>query len=359
MIFSAVPPEDAVNKTIPDHSPLWKEFLSKGKLVARTGNVTIADLIAAALNGIVDTYRHNRGGNNGIGVVNKVTVENVSNDLNLYALGQCTMCLTPYEHVNPINQVILADFHSRLQGLLVRWWSGTMTKKELNFELSLAIVPKEEFISVYTKLNAAQKHGSRARILNPDLAYGCLVQRLMKKLGPSAVGAFQGKFLSMLSCILWAMTRFDRYDTRSYLSVEKNAWIGYDVYSLRTESTAYQNKPAGTITVEEKDLDDLAVAIDSWFEYSRNVRALGKKMPDISKIVNSSGWFGIFVVDKLAAEPSLPDRINVIANRTISNIVTMATECPDALHGSYKDQVRRYNLIMKLLCNRSKSKMIV
>jgi len=133
---------------------------------------TVVDVLCAVLKGDIVAYSNNRGS----GSVSLKTVGEVSDNFNQHAISEITIGRHD-------GKTRIADGHSRIEGLIRRWYSGRMTVAELNAPISVRIVPPTQFLKIYEIRNSSAQHTAVEKITNSDYMFGNIFKELNSRFG--------------------------------------------------------------------------------------------------------------------------------------------------------------------------------
>lgn len=303
---------------------------SKYTLPKKPGKVQLTDvaaILAAVINGDLHGYENNRG----IGTISEITVKSVEAGVKADSIGECTFGRWNI-HIDDgeggeivREELCMNNWHSRAFGILRRYIRGELTEKELRIVLSVRFVT--EFLESYQTLNGSPNHHTKDKIRNPDLAYGSILKRVSRAVGPDVEREFDRKKSTVFSSIIYNMTQPDR------------SWYWPEVYSLRNKAGNLANESAGYVVITAEQERRLIEAIQFWFALTRELRAASPNSAAVKNIIKSGGFFGYIVSDRLSGESILSPNHNVTVKKILkndANVSRIATELCRANLGEVK-----------------------
>lgn len=317
MFFSTKPPSDAVNAIAP---------LPQSKVPRKIGlyTPTVAEIISWAMSGQLVGYSKNRG----TGIVDTALVRSIMAELRIESMDG-------FKASERDGQIVLADAHDRLQALLMSWWSGAITKAQLESTISFRIVDESIFHKVYVDSHARQKAASKKQQLrNTDFVYGDIIfNKLLPGVTNKAAQVFYdrfGKCLDQLGTILYI------FHDKSLDRSDYSKWNYTNVYPFRAALKTTLYLPAGKFRMDSADMDDLRVVLGDFYE----LHTMLASNASTAKVMGQSAWFGFYAAERLCPGSPLAEwPNNRIAKKLHENIVNLVP-------------------CINLLCNSSKAVML-
>lgn len=282
------------------------------KIPSRGGSLkifTLADILNWVIVGMLGVYPHNRGS----GRVSKKTSTSAFNGVDPDILSECTF--GDYE-----GSMCLNNWHSRLHGFLRRFIDGDMTKKELSTKICCRV--QNDFISGYIGMGKSDPHMSKDKMQNPDLTYGSIWEQISHRFSEGCIKAIGNSKWTVVSALMYSL----RY-------LEWEDWTWPNIYSQRVDVAKDANKPAGTLTLEQDELDNFVQAVRYWYDLMAEMDSQKGPM-NINKIKKSAGFFGYVCADRMLAEPKMSQNCKVSARQVLKHAIQIAAICPDLCRGN-------------------------
>lgn len=332
MRFSNVIPKNAVNSTISrTRFVLTKKI---GRQICK-----VKDVLSLLSEGIIRPDFCNRGGTmfNGklVATISAKTVAKIRENLLPMSLGDFNVTIDG-------DFFSLTDSHGRSQGLLCRYWEGKMTEEDMNAEACIHVKPTAYHQLDYQTINDHDAHSAKQKILHPRYFYGNFFYNvLIPKLSNPAKEWFYKNFkkATILVNIIYALEQGWR-DTAD--------WDLPEIYNKRGDAAKLRDKQKG-ITIKEQDVNDLAAAIEGWYDLLLKIKVeVGTKIK--TNDITGNPLFGFYIVDFLRPEEKkLLSKNAVLAKQIDRQIFALKNLCPILTTGKKSLGTTNCNKLIKLL----------
>lgn len=290
--------------------------------------ITVKEYLQRCSAGGVQFYEKNRG----VGKTSTKTSKAVEESFNPHAIGMVVGCLTN-------GALVLADAHSRTEGLKNRWKRGLFSNKELNSTLVINVIPEKEFQRTYCDVNTSEGHTARNKLDNSDLPFGKLLEEVLLKSGVSEENKnLFRKFRPQLANVVYAVSRGE---TKDYPTI----------FCSRNHAKKYFNvvEDNQMFKISSSDRKRLIAAISYYkelIESLKNQCPLNKKGTspnlnvDIKAILRSSAFFGFLVGDGVSDNQKITNiKPSTIARKLYKNSGTVVRWIKSLTHGSSDDMI--------------------
>ena len=294
----------------------------------------VADVVEMLLEERMKSYGNNRG----TGELNMAKVKRIATEYDSNALGTFT-----FSDLGD-GTFKQADAHHRAAALLMKYDGENgierFTVEQLNESVSVHITSERDFLNVYSKLNSANGHSTRNKILNQDFAVGGLIEEILSLQG---VDSFvEKKFYVTLTRCAYAYVGKLGYPIKA---------LSYADISLdRKLVSSDSNRIAGEIDlgVTDKQKLEIAEALDyvnktySAFETINDIASSKSKKIKLSStakaIIANAGLFGFIFWDKLSGRELITDLTpKNLALRITEKDAQIATQAGFVLNSEMRD----------------------
>ena len=289
--------------------------------------VKLRDLISGMKEGYVVDYEKNRGN----GKLNSSKVKTIAANYDINKLGIITIA----DFGNGLFKK--ADAHHRSAAILMkndgvngfRGFSNT----ELDQEVSLHVIPKEDFIRVYSGLNSNNGHSSRQKVLNTDLGLGKLIQDILDLQEKET--SVQEKFYTTIARCVYA------YTGQMDLGVKQSSYADISLDRRVVSDDAGLSKADFDVKVTKTQKEEIAEALDyvneTYLQF-RNLNNLNSGTKNKSVKLNATGrsimsnasLFGFILWDRLSGR-------KYITGLTAKNLALRITEKDAQIERQAKD----------------------
>ncbi|NJO48277.1 MAG: hypothetical protein HC840_01015 [Leptolyngbyaceae cyanobacterium RM2_2_4] len=285
----------------------------------------LGDLIKYMKDGTIVDYQNNRGD----GKVNIGKVKKIANSFDVNKLG--TITISQFRD----GTYKKADGHHRTAAMLLKdsgeYGTPPLEESDLLKEVSVHIIPEEEFMNVYSGLNTANGHSSRAKILNKDLGVGSLVDSILQL--QKIESSVQKKFYTAIARCVYA------YIGSLGTPIKDLSYAEVSLDRKFVSEDASLSKEDFTVKVTKTQKEEIATAIDyvntMFFEYKKqnNLSTKGKSVKlnqTARSITSSASFFGFLLWDKLSSR-------EYITGLTPKNLAIRITEKDAQIDRSAKE----------------------
>lgn len=287
--------------------------------------IKLGDLIKHIGEGVIVDYENNRGD----GKVNLGKVKKIANNFDINKLGTITIAQLKNGTYKK------ADGHHRTAAMLVKsngdYGTKNFTEAELVKEVSVHVISEEEFMNIYSGLNTANGHSSRAKILNEDLGVGSLVKSILDLQKEET--AVQKKFYTSIARCVYA------YIGELGTPISDLSYAEVSLDRRFVSETASLSKQEFSIKVTKVQREEIATAIDyvntvySEYRKQNNLSAKGKSVKlnqTARSLTSSASLFGFLLWDKLSGR-------NQVTYLAAKNLALRITEKDAQIDRTSKD----------------------
>lgn len=259
--------------------------------------IKLRNLISAMKNGFLVDYEKNRG----TGRLNQAKARKIAMNYDVNKLGTITVA-------NFGDGIFKkADAHHRSGGILIKndGLNGIspFTNAELEQDVSLQIIQKEDFIRVYSGLNANNGHGSRAKVLNTDLGLGSLIDQILS-LQQQESSVKEKFFTTIARCVYAYIGLLDK-------PIKESSYAEISLDRKFVSEDAGLSKEEFDVKVSKAEKEIIAKALD----YVNETYAQFKKLNNLStnkksntiklnatgrSLMSNASFFGFLLWDKLS-----------------------------------------------------------
>lgn len=242
-----------------------------------------------------------------------------------------------------------SEGESRTTGMMRLYWGGKFPAEALEIKTSVRVVPAEYHNKDYINRGKQSGHTTRQRVNNPDLVFGHIINDLLySRLSDEAVQFYVSA--PKLSNII------------SYLCITLNEnpnkdWDFTDMYWLgKAKTKELINAEAGSIDLEEEDLDLLAYTLESYVDYYKKTQDQAGPVMKVRSLFTDNGWFGLYMTDRITEGGNLAESNLVLAKQTMRNF-SQCKEGAPLLGGTTSKAMiqKRCNGIFKTLRRKSRA----
>lgn len=251
-------------------------------------DLTIREFLGLIQNGFIKAYPHNRG----TGKYNTETVKSLkTKGLKMGSFGELVYGYYADSDTPGFEMPVLCinSGHSRTVGLLDLLIEGQLSEEELDNHFSFRY--SDNFIEDYQCSGVlGTGHGTKEKALNPDLAFGNNINRVLDGIFDSEKEkeAFKRRMATPLQSILLKASMDD----------SKESWRWRTVYSNRSKHKKLAGEKKGAVEISNRNLQKIRTAI---IKYKKIIKSLSEKAKEskinVNKIKNSSGFFGVCICD--------------------------------------------------------------
>jgi hypothetical protein len=316
------------------NNPICSEILvAKIPFPNKTGPVTatLHDFIAWLQTGRITPYMNNRGGKTKykkdvpqkFAAVASNTIKSIVSDFSPLSFGEVRFAIMSNGTLQHTTG------HSRTVGLLKLYYDGKLSAEALATEINFMVVPEDYMLKDYIVTGQQTGHNTGQKVSNEDLAYGFIIKtKVYPILEPTARKFYEGigKLSNFLSYLIY---------TLAHQSDRK--WDYVDVYWNRRGTKELLNSAAGTIAISTKDITDIAKAMNSYYEVY-GLAQKGSGGIDVFPLFKDSGWFGLYLTDRLTESYELAQSDKVLASQIVRNFHAVRNATP--LLGGTTTQVK-------------------
>ncbi len=130
--------------------------------------------------------------NRGLGdITNSATTNSIVNGFSRLSFGQVTVAIMENSNNDPDYPPIflmLADAHNRAVGLLRAYEAGNLSSSDLDYSITVQVVPASQFVEVYGLLNTCRSQTGAEKYTHPVLRYGAVIFELAQMAGLDTIG---------------------------------------------------------------------------------------------------------------------------------------------------------------------------
>lgn len=257
--------------------------------------ITVQDYITAVKGRVLLDYDKNRG----TGRLNTTKVRNIAENYDANGLGVVTVADWGDGTFKK------ADAHHRTAAIVAKndgkYDCTPFTEEELNQNLSLHLIKKEDFIRIYGKLNNSHGHSAKHKVLNTDLGLGAMLEEVFELQEQDTV-VLNTFHTAIARCIYGYIGEFKK--PAKELSY---AEISLDRKAVSSEAGLTKEEYSISLTQQQKE--EIAVALDyinttySYFKTLNNLSGRGTKVKlnvTARSILRNASLFGFLFWDYLS-----------------------------------------------------------
>lgn len=257
--------------------------------------ITLQDFVEAILGGVLVDYENNRGN----GKLNSTKVRNIAENYDPNKLGVVTVADWRDGTYKK------ADAHHRTAAIIAKYLGkdgiAQFTSEQLEQNVSLHLIHKEDFIRVYSGLNSNNGHSSRQKALNTDLGLGSMIQEILELQEEDSV-VLEKFYTTVARCVYGHVGAFDNATKNiSYADLSKDRKM--------VSAEAGLSKEEFDMGLTDSQKETVADALDyvnktyAQFKTLNNLNNNGSKVKlnqTARSILRNAGLFGFILWDRLS-----------------------------------------------------------
>ncbi len=260
--------------------------------------IKLRDFIDAVQATVLVDYENNRGN----GRLNKSKAMSIAENYDPNKLGVITVAKWDDGTYKK------ADAHHRTAAIMLKFSAKDgllpFTRDQLDQNISLHIIKKNDFIRVYSGLNSNNGHSQKAKVMNIDLGLGSMIKEILDLQEEDSVVKDQF-YTSIARCVYAYVGRLGNQSIKNMTYAD----ISLDRKSVSAE--AGLSKEDFNVSLSNKEKEEVAAAIDyvnetyAYFQSLNNIN-LSKKgsKPKLNatgrSILRNASLFGFILWDRLS-----------------------------------------------------------
>ena len=246
----------------------------------KTGLMKIGEFNRLFSSGVIFPYKNNRGG----AIYNPYTVQKYSNNWDTDSSGSVLL-----EDLGD-GRYMLRDFHNRAEAIRRACTLGTINQDE---RLLVRVVEEGRGLSAYRNINAASKHSQKEKLLNPDLALGSQIFKVLSRSKAYAPSEFRNQFFSPLAFAIIDLKIKQRED---YAFTKEHAHFMRNLVNLGADDAEEVRLSDENVRILTMAIDHFA-ALEAAISQESEMTKKGGPSAKILKILKSPHFFGFIIFD--------------------------------------------------------------
>jgi len=314
--------------------------------VGKVVQMTVGEVLSLVEGGDLIDYVHNRGGARDGARIVPSRVKEISEEFDPEALGMLEACPTPDG-----TKMEMIEGHNRVASMCRRFGLGKMTKGQMKSPLYLRVHPSNKKLYIHVRLGRQKAHTSSNHIMNKELGFGSLVDRVLSFCQPETQKFTKNKtkFLRQIAYIIRAVAEGGlrkKIENWNFLALFSARQRMEKIFCLTPQQLKKQHK----ITLTDNQAKRIAEAVDWYCEYrTALVEKATQSGVNIKAVLNSGPWFGLLVADKIRPHVRLTRSTKVLSKQTVREIAELSKLLPHITGSTYANIHGTISEIVKVL----------